>query len=143
MLRVPERIAAPVEAERLLAALRVEDRALWGCAFYAGLRRGEIAALRWEDIDLTAGLIKVRRAYDHNSRLFLGTKSEAGERCVPLINELRALLLEHQLGSGRREGLVFGVTARTPFTPTAVRNRALRVWNEAALNPIKLHECRH
>ena len=34
------------------ASLRVTDRALRGCAIYAGLRRGEIAALRWEDVDL-------------------------------------------------------------------------------------------
>ena len=50
-----ERIASPTEAAALIAALRVEDRALWGCAFYAGLRRGELRALRWDDIDLAAG----------------------------------------------------------------------------------------
>ena len=49
-----ERIASPTEAAALIAALRVEDRALWGCAFYAGLRRGELRALLWDDVDLAA-----------------------------------------------------------------------------------------
>ncbi len=54
-----ERIAAPTEAAALIAALRLEDRALWGCAFYAGLRRGELRALLWSDVDLAGGLIRV------------------------------------------------------------------------------------
>jgi integrase len=41
-----ERIATVDEASRLLDALPVRDRALWATAFYAGLRRGELQALR-------------------------------------------------------------------------------------------------
>ena len=33
-------------------------------ALYSGLRRGELWALRWEDVDLDAGVIRVRRAWD-------------------------------------------------------------------------------
>src|SRR5204863_1609587 len=40
-----ERIASPTEAAELISAVRAQDRALWGCAFYAGLRRGELRAL--------------------------------------------------------------------------------------------------
>lgn len=35
-----ERIASPTEAAALIAALGLEDRALWGCAFYAGSAEG-------------------------------------------------------------------------------------------------------
>src|SRR5829696_2823504 len=45
------RIAPPEEATRLLAALPEEDRPIWAMAMYAGLRRGELRALRWEDVD--------------------------------------------------------------------------------------------
>ena len=38
-----ERIATPAEAGALIAALPVEDRALWATAMYAGLRRGELS----------------------------------------------------------------------------------------------------
>ena len=36
-------------------ALTAGDRALWATALYAGLRRGELQALRWSDVDSTAG----------------------------------------------------------------------------------------
>src|SRR5207249_11385868 len=57
-----ERIASPSEAVALIAAVRPEDRALWGCAFYAGLRRGELRALAWDEVDLADGLIRVQRS---------------------------------------------------------------------------------
>jgi integrase len=126
-----------------LQALDPPDRALWGAAFYAGLRRGEIAALRWEDIDFEHGVIRVARSYDTVSHVIVSTKSDAGCRTIPLIQELRRLFGEHRLATGRREGLVFGVTETTPFTPTAVRARALRRWKAASVDSIKLHECRH
>jgi integrase len=45
-----ERVASPAEAARLLEALRHDDRALWATATYAGLRRGELRALRVSDV---------------------------------------------------------------------------------------------
>src|SRR5215210_2852897 len=50
-----ERIASPEEAARLLAALPARDRALWATAMYGGLRRGELQALAWEQVDLATG----------------------------------------------------------------------------------------
>ena len=57
----PKRIASPEEAERLLEALREGDRVTWATALYAGLRRGELRALRFENVDLAEGLIHVER----------------------------------------------------------------------------------
>ena len=59
-----ERFATPQEAAQLLAAVPEGDRAVWAVAMYAGLRRGEIMALRWTDIDLKAGTIHVARSWD-------------------------------------------------------------------------------
>ena len=50
-----KRIASPREAAALIAALPVDDRAIWATAFYAGLRRGELMALRFEEIDVAVG----------------------------------------------------------------------------------------
>ncbi|HEX5469542.1 MAG TPA: tyrosine-type recombinase/integrase [Gaiellaceae bacterium] len=137
-----ERIASPSEAAALIAALRPEDRALWGCAFYAGLRRGELRALLWDDVDLADGLIRVERSMSGHRET--GTpKSRAGRRAVPIVAALRDLLVEHKLLTRPDVGLVFGSSAMTPFTPTAVRKRALTAWRRADLDPIGLHECRH
>src|SRR5256885_5374782 len=59
-----DRVATPDECARLLAALPRSDRALWATAMYGGLRRGELLALRVEDVDLANGLIHVRRGWD-------------------------------------------------------------------------------
>jgi integrase len=47
--RARQRAASPAEAEALLEALAEEDQPLWATAFYAGLRRGELRALRDQD----------------------------------------------------------------------------------------------
>jgi site-specific recombinase XerC len=49
-----KRIASGPEAARLLAVLPDEDRPLWAMAFYAGLRRGEVQAIRVCEVDLGA-----------------------------------------------------------------------------------------
>jgi integrase len=138
-----DRIAAPVEAERLIAALRVTDRALWGCAIYAGLRRGEIAALRWEDVDLAGGVIDVSRAWDDHNHVFVEPKTRAATRRIPIAAHLRDLLIEHRQITRRGTGLIVGATPDRPFTASAVRRRALTDWRTAGLKPIALHECRH
>src|SRR5205823_11807047 len=44
---------------------------------------------------------------------------------------------------GWREGLIFGVSAASPFVPTSIAWRADRAWEKAKLERITLHECRH
>ena len=138
-----DRVASPAEATALIEALSERDRALWGMAFYAGLRLGEIGALRWEDVDLDEHLIHVRRSYDHWNQRMQEPKTRAGTRRVPMLAGLRVLLLRHRLLTGRASGLVFGVSASKAFTPSAVRNRSVKAWDVAGLRPITLHECRH
>jgi integrase len=137
-----ERIASSSESAALIAALRPEDRALWGCAFYAGLRRGELRALLWNDVDLAGGLIRVERSMSGHGET-REPKSRAGRRGVPIVAALRDLLVEHKLVTRRSDGLVFGSSAAQPFTSTAVRKRALTAWRRLGLDPIGLHECRH
>jgi integrase len=137
-----DRIASPGEAAELLAALPERDRALWATAMYAGLRRGELLALRWEDVDLAAGVIHVERSWDAKEGV-VGPKSRAGRRTVPIPAVLRDFLVEHKLRSGRHVGLVFGTSYAQPFTPSNVRKRANAAWARAGLEPIGLHECRH
>jgi integrase len=54
--RRQERFATVTQVEAILSKLdRPKDRAAWATAIYAGLRRGELMALRREDVDLAAG----------------------------------------------------------------------------------------
>jgi integrase len=141
-----DRIASPDQAAALIAALRPDDHALWGTAFYAGLRMGEVRALQWSDIDLEAGVIRVTQAMDGKGTL-VAPKSAAGRRTVPIPKALRSLIMRHQLLRGREDGYVFGSSAATPFTPSAVMRRARLRWSKLeALAPLAdfgLREARH
>jgi len=137
-----ERIASPTEAAALIAVLRPQDRALWGCALYAGLRLGELRALLWDDVDLANGQVRVERSMSGHGEIGK-PKSRAGRRRVPVVAALRDLLVEHRLVTRPETGLVFGSITASPFTPTAVRRRALTAWRRAGVEPIGLHECRH
>jgi len=121
-----DRIASPSEAAELLTALE-HDRALWATGFYAGLRRGELRGLEWDDVALGAGLIHVRRGWDDREGS-IAPKSKAGRRDVPIVAALRAVLMEHRLRSGRAEGFVFGRSASEPFVPWTVDSHARKAW---------------
>lgn len=135
-----DRIADPQEAERLLAVLSEADRPIWATAFYGGLRRGELRALRVQAIDLEANEINVVAGWDDQE----GEQATKGRerRKVPLIPTLRAILREHLLRTGRRgTDLVFGESAASPFDPKKLTKRADEAWR--GLDRITLHECRH
>jgi len=137
-----DRIASPTEAARLLDALPESDRPLWATATYAGLRRGELQALRVEDVDLAAGVIRVERSWDVMAGP-VEPKSRAGRRSVPIAAVLRDYLVEHKLQLGRSEGLFFGRSPGAAFHSSTVVARARRAWTAARLEPIGLHELRH
>lgn len=63
---------------------------------FAGLRRGEVAGLEWQHIDLEEGTIHVKQAHNPDSRHMNGgigcTKTSSGVRSVPMAPELVALL---------------------------------------------------
>jgi hypothetical protein len=58
--RCEMRVLERDEIARLLAAAPDRYRALLATAVFTGLRQGELLGLRWEDVDLDAGLIRVR-----------------------------------------------------------------------------------
>jgi integrase len=136
-----DRIASPDKATKLLEALPERDRALWATALYGGLRRGELQALRWSDVDLAKGVIRVERAWDAREGE-IEPKSRAGRRSVPIAAVLRRHLVEHrQLANSGM--LVFARPDGKAFDGSTVDARAKSAWRLVGLEPITLHEARH
>lgn len=138
-----DRIVTPAQAEALLSALVQPDRALWATALYAGLRRGELLALEWEDVDLKRRLIHVRRSWDPKEKRDVGPKTDEGERKVPMASRLHQLLAEHRLSTVRRDGVVFAGADGCPLAARSISDRADDAWKAAGLDRITLHEARH
>lgn len=139
----PRRVANPERVGALLDALPLSERAAWSCAFYAGLRVGELRALRWSHVELDAGVIRVQAGWDDQEGE-QETKTTAGERTIPLAGRLRSELVRHKLATGRDGGdLCFGRTPTDAFVRSTLRSRALKSWNAAGLEPLTPHEGRH
>ena len=86
----------PVEFQQLLAACPDDRwRALVFVAYHAGLRRGEILALEWDDIDFEAGTILVKNTIDHVTK---SRKNRTVPASVQLLDALRALQLTRLQG---------------------------------------------
>jgi len=87
------------EQEKFLAVLG-EHRL--GPAFLTllgtGMRRGELLALQWQDVDLKKGLIHIRRGvtYTKGQFVFQEPKTEKSRRIVPLPEVVLEALLQHQ-----------------------------------------------
>ena len=148
--RHPEqRFAALAELYELAGAVPERYRALVLTAGLAGLRQGELFALRRHDVDLLHATIAVRR---QRIRLASGEvleddpKSEAGKRTValpgPLVVELERHLAAYS-GSGRN-GYVFTVATGEPIERSNFRRRVwLPATRAVGLPGLRFHDLRH
>ena len=85
----------------IVAALAaIDDTARWRplllTAIFTGLRASELRGLKWADVDLKRNEIHVRQRADRYGKIGR-TKSEAGERTVPLLPMVVNVLREHRL----------------------------------------------
>lgn len=105
---------------------------------YAGLRRGEALALRYEDLDREAGLIHVTKAVEFvgNNARIKPPKTRAGERDVPLLAPLAAAI------PAKKTGLLFPRDDGGLLTKTQYRKRWLK-YCAAIGHEITAHQLRH
>lgn len=135
-------IVAPDIAAQLLDALPAWDRVAWATALYAGLRYGELRALRWGAIDLTGGTIRVRESWDPMEGS-IAPKTRTSQRTTPMPGALRDLLLDRrQREDDPADGsLVFGDDGGMPFHAASLYRRADRAWSNAGLTKrLRLHQ---
>ncbi|WP_260725674.1 tyrosine-type recombinase/integrase [Dactylosporangium roseum] len=124
---------------------------LWWLVALRGPRRGEIAGLRWEDIDLPGKELRIReQVYVVDGVERVGpTKSAAGVRTIALddmsVAILRALwhAQRHRHGHVDPQGRVFRHRNGKPVTADWLTRRFKHLVDELDLPPVRLHDLRH
>lgn len=90
----------PLKSAQCSRVLPPEERALWATGFYAGLRPGELCALRWFDVELGSSEIRVARSWDqYEGSIDPKSKTDAGT--LPILAVLRAYLDAHKIATSR------------------------------------------
>jgi integrase len=125
-------------------------------AALTGMRRGELCALRWSDVDLDTGTINVTRSVVVAPHGLAEKTTKTGRgRIVALDPVGVALLSQHRTlteGWVREAGtqqssdaFVFSpfVEGTTPFRPDNVTSFFIRVRNEVGAPTVRLHDLRH
>lgn len=150
---------SPVQIARFLDGCSPRWRLFFTVALDTGLRRGELIGLRWEDVDLLDRVLCVRRSigvYDDPEDAT--TKTEAGERLVPILDGAQQALesLYREASDTRGEVPVFATVERKrgrdgvvrpvgrPLSPRMVTTVFRRYADRAGLpETIRLHDLRH
>ena len=101
---------------------------------YCGLRRGELLAINYEDIDIERRTITINKQYQNGK--IVPPKTEAGIRLVPILDKLLPYLKELDLS---QTGRVF------PISETTIREHFQKALQDAGLKGqgITLHSLRH
>jgi integrase len=136
---------SPARVHAVVAAASEPARVPILLAAIAGLRRGEIFALRWADVDFERRIIRVH-ASNQGAGLVTETKTAAGERLVPMFGSLRAVLLEHKAATPfkRPEDFLFATPAGTPESPNGwLKREFYPALNGAGVGYFRFHDLRH
>jgi integrase len=111
-------------------------------AAFTGLRRGELLAVRWRDVDFEASAIRVRASYSRGALTML---KSGRARSVPMAPDVGRVLAQ----LGRREhfasndDLVFAGEAGCYLDGSALRRRHDGALSRARLRPLRFHDLRH
>ena len=124
-------------------------------AIMTGLRQAELLALRWSDVDLQAGLLRVRHTLQRVDKVwtFVEPKSKRSTRTLSLPDAAVAALkihrahqCEERLAAGDRWqdwGLVFTTKKGTPLEPSNLNGRLHKLLDGAGLPLQGMHSLRH
>jgi integrase len=141
-----------LDQEELEAVLAVEPkhdfdpmlRVLYATYAMAGLRLGELRALRWRDVDWVAARVRVRRNYVRGE--YGRPKSKRSSRSVPLADRLAGELERHFQASAYQgdDDLVFGnPQTGKPLSASIVEDRFRWRLDKAEVRRVRVHDLRH
>ena len=109
-----------------------------------GLRRGELLGLKWEDIDLAQGSLRVQRqiARINGEVIEAPLKTKNAYRTLPLSADAVGVLQEQRKKSGNSP-YVFPSPTGGPISPDSVLHMLHRVLKRAGLSKVRFHDLRH
>jgi integrase len=119
-----------------------QDGAIYLTAAMTGLRRGELVALRWRDIDFPGQAIRVRANYSFGE---LVTPKSGKVRSVPMVQEVAEALarLSQREHFTRDDDPVFAGTVGGHLDASALRRRYAAAVKAAQSRPLPFHSLRH
>lgn len=116
-------------------------KALFYLALRTGLRRGELFALHWSDVDLVRGLLTVRYSVFRGK---LTAPKNGRERFIPLGARTVAILKDRQGEMGKDARLVFPAeTGELSAHQNHVDRPLLGALEKAELRKVRFHDLRH
>lgn len=145
----------PEEARQLLEAASGDRlEALYTVALSLGLRLGETLGLRWHDVDLEAGTLRVENSLQrHSGALHLvATKTDRSRRTLAMPELLVESLRRHRQAQLEEElaapvwfktGHVFTTEVGTPIDPSNARRSFVALLVKAKLPHVRFHDLRH
>lgn len=140
------KVLTPEEIQRLLIQAK-ED----GCyellllELATGLRRGEILALHWDDLNFRTGALRVeRQVHRVKGELVVSPpKTKAGNRTVLLPAPVLNVLQSYKQTVRSRWMFPSSVKEDAPMDPAAVRKRLQTVLDRAECKRLRFHDLRH
>ena len=140
------KILTPEEIQRLMIQAR-ED----GCyellllELSTGLRRGEILALQWRDLNLSTGALRVERQVHRVRGELVASppKTRASNRTVLLPAPVLKVLRDYKKSIHSRWMFPSPVKEDSPMDPAAVRKRLQTVLERAECKRLRFHDLRH
>jgi integrase len=138
----PRRPARSLTKRRIRRAANQRDAALYVLAACAGLRAGELRALRWGDVSFSRATVTVSRSWSTDE---LTSPKSRRPRTVPLATRPAVELQTLRRHSKHTEpaDYVFCEPDGRPLSPTGMRKRFLRTRAAAGLRPLRFHDLRH
>jgi integrase len=133
-------VFSPEEVHALLRAAHDErDAAVYATAAFAGVRMGELRALRWRDVDFPRSVIRVRASYAAGE---LSVPKSGKVRSVPMVDEV-SQHLARLAGDVRDDDLVFAEEGGLWLNDDRLRRRYESALREAGLRRLRFHDLRH
>ena len=118
--------------------------ALYYIDLTTGLRRGELLGLKWSDIDLEKGDLRVQRQIGRidGKIIEMPLKTKKAYRTLPLSADAIDVLMQQRRKTGNSEW-VFPSPTGGPMSPDSVLHMLQRVLKRAGLPRIRFHDLRH